>query len=278
MPDYYEKLGLTKDSNPTNSEIKKAYHRKAMKFHPDRMKGVNADKKGVAEKKFKEISEAYQVLSDLEKRQLYDQYGEDGVKLQERGGMGGMGGFSHQSNMGIPFGSFTMNGIPMFVGGGLDDFFSSMGSTGFRYNTPPTQVQIEQPLYLTLEELYTGCTKKYRVTFRQGRHKVFTIQIKPGWKAGTKINFQDEFGQVTFVVQETPHSLFKRVGNNLHWPCTITKAQSQKRLRLTLITLDKRCFSIETEPPLKEPVHRVVGEGMPCANGHGSLVITFNIV
>ena len=84
MPrDYYEVLGVEKTATP--EEIKKAYRTLAKKYHPD----VSTEPKEVAEAKFKEISEAYEVLSDPEKRKLYDQYGFDGVKQQF-----GEGGFS----------------------------------------------------------------------------------------------------------------------------------------------------------------------------------------
>src|ERR1700722_13437 len=81
MTDYYNTLGIPKGA--TAEEIKKAYRKNALKYHPDKNPGDAA-----AEKKFKEISEAYEVLSDDKKRQIYDQYGADALK----GGPGGMGG------------------------------------------------------------------------------------------------------------------------------------------------------------------------------------------
>jgi len=82
MTDFYQVLGITKQASA--DEIKKAYRKGALKYHPDKNPG---DKE--AEKKFKEISEAYEILSDERKRQMYDQYGADAVR---GGGMGGMGG------------------------------------------------------------------------------------------------------------------------------------------------------------------------------------------
>ena len=81
MTDYYTALGISKGASA--DEIKKAYRKNALKYHPDKNPGDAA-----AEKKFKEISEAYEVLSDDKKRQIYDQYGADALK----GGMGGGGG------------------------------------------------------------------------------------------------------------------------------------------------------------------------------------------
>lgn len=85
MSDYYQTLGLARGA--TQDEIKKAYRKSALKFHPDRNPGDSN-----AEKKFKEISEAYEVLSDEKKRQIYDQYGADAFKAGGMGGPGGMGG------------------------------------------------------------------------------------------------------------------------------------------------------------------------------------------
>lgn len=84
--EYYAALGVEKGA--TKKEIKSAYRQKARKFHPD------VNKEPGAEEKFKEVSEAYEVLSDDEKRQIYDQYGVDGLK----GGAGGFGGFGGFSN------------------------------------------------------------------------------------------------------------------------------------------------------------------------------------
>ncbi|MDD4222634.1 MAG: DnaJ domain-containing protein, partial [Candidatus Methanomethylophilus sp.] len=87
--DYYEVLGLSKDATP--DEIKKAYRMLAKKYHPD----VSTEPKDVAEAKFKEISEAYEVLSDSQKRQLYDQYGHAGVDSQFSGGHFTWDDFTH---------------------------------------------------------------------------------------------------------------------------------------------------------------------------------------
>ena len=84
--DYYEVLGVSRDAS--EADVKKAYRRLAMKFHPDRNPGDD-----VAEEKFKEASEAYEVLSDGEQREAYDRFGHDAV-----GGQGGMGGFGGASS------------------------------------------------------------------------------------------------------------------------------------------------------------------------------------
>ena len=87
---YYDLLGISK--NATQAEIKKAYRKMAIKWHPDK----NLNNKDKADAKFKEISEAYQVLSDKEKKKIYDKYGEDGLKNE------GAGGFSPDDLFNFP--------------------------------------------------------------------------------------------------------------------------------------------------------------------------------
>lgn len=141
--DYYEVLGVKKDA--TEAELKKAYRKMAMKYHPDQNPG---DK--TAEEKFKEVNEAYEVLSDSQKRAQYDQFGHAAF---EQGGMGG-GGFYGQG--------FDM--------GDLGDIFSSMfgggfgfGGGGTRKNGPRRGRDVNVNIQLTFEEAVFGCTKEISV-------------------------------------------------------------------------------------------------------------------
>eukprot|EP00292_Cryptomonas_paramecium_P022245 CAMPEP_0113690448 /NCGR_PEP_ID=MMETSP0038_2-20120614/17797_1 /TAXON_ID=2898 /ORGANISM="Cryptomonas paramecium" /LENGTH=161 /DNA_ID=CAMNT_0000611775 /DNA_START=96 /DNA_END=578 /DNA_ORIENTATION=- /assembly_acc=CAM_ASM_000170 len=123
--DYYSLLGVSK--NADEAALKKAYRKLALKLHPDRNP---PEKKAESEKKFREMSEAYHVLSDPEKRKIYDQYGEEGLKMSEGGGGGG-GGFQE----GFPF-EFGGGGGQQFRGGGFDafkmfeEFFAGQGGGG----------------------------------------------------------------------------------------------------------------------------------------------------
>ena len=166
--DYYEVLGVKKDSSA--QEIKKAYRKMAMKYHPDRNKGNKE-----AEEQFKKISEAYAVLSDPEKRKQYDTYGDTGFQqrysqedifrgfdlgdiLKEfgLGGMGG-GGFRASSGQGSPFETF---------------FFQSGGPGGGRatYHSPGQQQAVKgsdlsYELAVSLEEMLTGSEKTIPLRF-----------------------------------------------------------------------------------------------------------------
>lgn len=142
MRDYYEVLGVSKSAS--TSEIKKAYRKIAMKHHPDRNPG---DKQ--AEEKFKEAAVAYEVLSNSEKRQRYDQFGHEGLNSQFGGG-GGMNMDDIFSNFGDLFENFGFGG---FGGGGR-------GQRQARYKGSSLRVRVK----LSLEEIASGVTKKIKVT------------------------------------------------------------------------------------------------------------------
>jgi DnaJ-class molecular chaperone len=122
--DFYKLLGISRDA--TVKEIKKAYRQKSLEFHPDKNK-----EEGAAEK-FAEIARAYEVLSDEEKRKIYDRHGEEGIKQHEQRGGGGGGGFD-------PF--------EQFFGGGFG---------GRRRDQEQRTPSVEVPLHLTLKQLYLG--------------------------------------------------------------------------------------------------------------------------
>lgn len=147
--DYYEVLGVSK--NATEDEIKKAYRKLAIKYHPDRNPG---DKE--AEEKFKEAAEAYDVLHDPEKRQRYDQFGFEGLEGGSGfGGFGGSGGFSMDdifSAFGDIFGGHS----------GFGGFGSGFGG-GARQHAQYRGADLRLRVKLTLEEIATGTTKKFKV-------------------------------------------------------------------------------------------------------------------
>lgn len=144
--DYYEVLGVSKTAS--EDELKKAYRQMAKKYHPD----VNKDDKN-AEEKFKEINEAYEVLSDSGKRQRYDQFGHAGVDPQAGGGAGGYGGF----------GGFDIN---------MEDIFGSIFGGGFGGGRRGSRAEkgrtIEQNITITFEEAAFGVQKTINVIRMEG--------------------------------------------------------------------------------------------------------------
>jgi DnaJ homolog subfamily B member 4 len=344
--DYYSILGISKDAD--EDAVKKAYRKEALKWHPDR----NPNDKETADRKFKEIAEAYEVLSDKNKRAVYDQFGEDGLKgVPPDGAAGGPqgfpGGFPFASAGGFPGGStfsFSSGGPGMggggagfkpfqpssaedifrqfFGGGGFggmagfeDDELGGAGmfgghggqfggipkmgkfgrSASASSNSGPAVVQ--RPLKLTLEDLYAGTTKKLKVkrnmldaSTRQfvPSEKILTIQVKPGWKAGTKIKFAGEGddlpnGQsqdIEFVLEEIPHDRFKRDGDDLKTSINISLVEALTGFVRVITTLDGRNLRISNQTVIESGHQlRFGGEGMPNSKtgAKGNLVVQVNV-
>lgn len=326
--DYYKILGISKGAS--DDEIKKAYRKLALRYHPDKNKSPGA------EEKFKEVAEAYEVLSDKKKRDLYDQFGEEGLK----GGTTGGGHGGPESNFSYtfhgdpratfaqffgstnPFQSFfdmgESGGARMF---GFNDYdmdisddgfqgpFSSRGG-GFRshsfnfHNTPNKQkdkVQdppIEHDLYMSLEDILNGCTKKMKISRRvlqqdstyKKEDKVLTINVKPGWKAGTKITFQKEGDQgrnkipadIVFIIRDKPHPYFKRDGSNIKYVAKITLKQALCGCVAEVPTLTGERISLNLANEIIKPTtaKKYIGKGLPFPkepSKRGDLIVTFDI-
>ena len=147
--DYYEILGVSKDA--TDDEIKKAYRKLALKYHPDR----NPDDPS-AEEKFKELGEAYEVLSDADKRAAYDRFGHAAF---EQGGPAAGGGYAG-GGFPDPMDIFAQ----MFSGmGGFADMFGGAGRGGQKRSTKRPGSDLRYDLDITLEEAAKGCTKKLEI-------------------------------------------------------------------------------------------------------------------
>nr|MBP7471683.1 molecular chaperone DnaJ [Prevotella sp.] len=146
--DYYEVLGLSK--NASEDEIKKAYRKLAIKYHPDRNPGNKE-----AEEKFKEAAEAYDVLHDSQKRQQYDQFGFDGPQ-------GGFGGFEGGAGMDMND-IFSMFGDIFGGHSGFSGGFGGFGGGGRSQHQQYRGADLRLTVRLTLEEIATGVTKKFKV-------------------------------------------------------------------------------------------------------------------
>jgi curved DNA-binding protein len=186
--DYYKILGVEKSA--TQDEIKKAYRKLAMKYHPDRNSGNKS-----AEEKFKEITEANEVLSDPEKRKKYDTLGANWKQYQHTGGRGFDDFFTNFGGARRGSGStyeFSGNLGEMFggMGGGFSDFFESFfggGGRGFGGRTQPqkTAVDVEAILNVTLEDVFNGSEKTINVD-----GKKLKIKVNPGTKEGQKLRLK----------------------------------------------------------------------------------------
>ena len=174
--DYYEVLGVAKTA--TDEEIKKAYRKLAKKWHPD----ANPDNKKEAEEKFKEVSEAYETLSNPQKRKMYDQFGPDGPQ-----GFGGAGNGGYYS--------YSTTGFDGFDGfGDFGDIFSTIfgGGTGFggrtnakTKNGPRKGRDLKYNIDVSFEEAYKGVKKEVTINREEECHVCHGAKAKPGTKATT---------------------------------------------------------------------------------------------
>lgn len=350
MADYYKVLGVDKGAD--DDAIKKAYRKQALKWHPDR----NPDNKEGADKKFKQLSEAYEVLSDKNKRSVYDQFGEAGLKgggggFPGGGGGGFPGGFpgggagfnpagfqSFSFSTGAPaaggfkggfnpsnpedifkqfFGSASPfgGGASPFGGGanpfggggggssspfggaggdfmdmeadngasGQNGFFRNSNSGDQSYETPSV---VKRSLPVSLEDLYSGTTKKLRVTRKlmngNTTEKILSIDVKPGWKAGTKVKFPREGDELPngisqdleFIIEEKPHSKFSRQGDDLKMEIQIDLVDALcGGIRKGIKSLDDRNLEISggqgTSVLKPDDVITIKGEGMPISKQPG---------
>ncbi|CAH8371812.1 unnamed protein product [Eruca vesicaria subsp. sativa] len=311
--DYYTILKV--DKNATDDDLKKSYRKLAMKWHPDK----NPTTKTEAEAKFKQISEAYEVLSDPQKRAVYDQYGEEGLSGMpppgSTGNNGRGGGFNPRDAEDIfaeffgsspfGFGSAGPGRSTRFQsdGGGGGGMFSGNNGTENMFRTysdgtvPKKPPPVESKLPCSLEELYTGSTRKMKISRtivdpngRQAQEtEVLTIVVKPGWKKGTKVKFPDKGNEqvnqlpadLVFVIDEKPHDNFKRDGNDLITSTKVTLAEAIGGTTVSINTLDGRNLPVGVTDIVSPGYELVVpGEGMPIAKekgNRGDLKIKFDV-
>lgn len=306
--DYYKILQV--ERNAKDDDLKKAYRKLAMKWHPDK----NPNNKKEAEAKFKQISEAYDVLSDPQKRAVYDQYGEEGLKGQVP--PPGAGGFSYGQDGPTSFrfnprsaddifseffGFSTPFGGSTFGRGAFgDEFFASLRNAsgdGPSASVPRKAPAIERTLPCNLEDLYKGTTKKMKISREvidaSGRptttEEILTIEIKPGWKKGTKITFPEKGNEqrgiipsdLVFIIDEKPHGVFKRDGNDLVVTQKLSLVEALTGYTAQITTLDGRNLTIPINSVISPTYEEIVkGEGMPIPKDpsrKGNLRIKFNI-
>lgn len=203
--DYYEILGVSKSAS--DDEIKKAYRKLAVKYHPDKNPG---DKE--AEAKFKEINEAHDVLSDKQKRARYDQFGHAGV--------GGAGGNPFAGG-GNPFGGgFDFNGQTFnfdFGGGGLDDILGNIFGFGAGARRPRRGADYQASVTLTFDEAIFGATKQVTVNSESLKVKIPAgiddgMSIRLRGKGGPAPEGATEPGDLYVKVRVKPHKHLTREG------------------------------------------------------------------
>ena len=270
--DYYEILGVNK--NATDEELKKAYRKLAKKYHPD----ANPDNKKEAEAKFKEVNEAYETLSNPQKRQMYDQFG----TADPSQGFGGAGG---------PFGggryTYSTGGFDGFSDfSDLGDIFSSFfgggfggGKTSRANNGPKKGADIQYNLEISFEEAYLGTERYVNIT----RHEICNICHGEGAKPGTKKQTCSMCGG-TGQIKQTQTTLFGQMqtvrpcsnchgtGEVIPEPCTECKGKGTVRKQVKI--------SVKIPAGIDDSQTIILrGEGEPGEKGgpKGDLYITVHL-
>ena len=254
--DYYKILGV--DRKASDDDIRKAYRKLAKQHHPD----YNPNNKQ-AEERFKEINEAYEVLSDAKKRSHYDRLGSDYSQWQRRGNPGDFNW--DQYGGGFPGGTrVNMDDLnEMFGGaGGFSDFFQTIFGMGGARNAARSQPQgYQQELEITLEEAYKGTT---RLIQSDGKEK--QVRIPAGVRTGSKVRVAGAGPQgldLYLIVDVAEDNRFERRGNDLHTTATINVFTAILGGEAEVDTFEgkiKLGIPAGTQP---EQVFRLAGRGMP---------------
>ncbi|KAM6289217.1 LOW QUALITY PROTEIN: dnaJ homolog subfamily B member 1 [Aegotheles albertisi] len=312
--DYYRTLGLPRGASA--EEVRRAYRRQALRCHPDKSREPGA------EQRFKEVAEAYDVLSDPQKREIFDKYGEEGLKGgAPTTGQGGTNGptftYTFRGDPHAMFAEFFDGRNPFdtfFVqrNGGDDDddgdTFTTFHVGGFgnvtfpprgrggpdgRKQDPPVLYELK----VSLEEIYSGCTKKMKISHKRlnpdgktvrKEDKILTIEVKKGWKEGTKITFPKEGDQtptnipadVVFVLKDKPHGVFRRDGSDIVYPAKISLREVRALCGCTVQTpTDGRTIHVFQDVLKPGVKRRIPGEGLPfpAAPTSADLVIEFEV-
>ena len=278
MANYYEILGVSKDA--TQDDIRGAFRRLARQHHPD----VNPDDPS-AEARFKEVNEAYGVLSDADSRAKYDAE-QAGARARTRrgrtatGGRGayGYGGFGRYG--GYDSDDFA-NSAPPFDAdlGGLFSDWDDLGDIGRRMAGGVTRRETD--VEVSLADAFSGSTFNVTLTLGAGGERRFEVTIPPGVDNGSKVSVKpDANTQILLRVSVTPDPMFSRKGSDLYLDAPIPFEAAILGGEATVPTIDGRTILV-TIPELSRSGQniRLRGQGMPTLgnpNARGDMYVTIN--
>ncbi|MFD2675174.1 DnaJ C-terminal domain-containing protein [Gulosibacter bifidus] len=280
--DFYKILGVEKDV--TSADLKKQYHRLARKYHPD----SNPDNPE-AEAKFKEVSEAYDVLSDPKDRQEYDQIRAMGGGPRFTGGpAGGPTGFEDVfgdlfGQAGRRGGTYAPGGFGG-QGGGYEDLFNMFGGTGSGYQRGPTK-GADQRAQTTLSFMTALNGDTIDLQGQGGR--TVTVRVPAGVKDGQKIRLRGKGapspnggqpGDLILEVTVREHPVFRREGDNIVVTVPVTFAEAVYGATIEVPTTDGATVKVKV-PAYSQAGKklRVRGRGAPKKSGHGDLIVQLEV-
>ncbi|MDA3970714.1 MAG: DnaJ domain-containing protein [Desulfobulbaceae bacterium] len=263
--DYYKKLGV--DKTASAAEIKKAFRKLAVKYHPDKNPGDKS-----AEDKFKEANEAYAVLSDPEKRKQYDTYGEAGFSQRYS-----QEDIFRSSNLGDIFKEFGMNFGGSGQGGSpFESFFSQSGGGGgggCGGAPPPKGQDATMELWVTLEEVATGTER----TVAPGGAERVSVKIPKGIEGGKKLRLTGKGqqspqggqpGNLYLRINIQPHADFERKGSNLIFKHGVSFSQAVLGTTINVPTLGGGELNVKIPPGMQANSKlRLKGKGLPAPTG-----------
>jgi molecular chaperone DnaJ len=267
--DYYDILGVSKSAS--SDEIKKAYRKQALEWHPDR----HRDDKEAAERRFKEINEAYQILSDKGKRSAYDQFGHGAFSPGGMpGGFGGAGGPFGQTGRYGPFTYTytTQGGGNPFAGYDFGDPFEIFEQF-FGGGSPFRQARQVPRYSITIDfmEAVKGVTKEVRIEGKKRK-----IKIPAGVSEGSRINF----GDFMLSVNIHPHKLFERDGQDIYIKMEIPFSMAALGGEIKVPTVENE-VKIRIRPGTQSGTTiRLRGQGVvsPQGRGHGDEYVRINVI
>ncbi|XP_028781893.1 dnaJ protein ERDJ3B [Neltuma alba] len=300
---YYDVLQVSKGAS--DEQIKRAYRKLALKYHPDKNQGNEE-----ANKRFAEINNAYEVLSDSEKRSIYDRYGEEGLKQHAASGGQGGGGMHFQDIFSTFFGGGSMEEEERIVKG--DDVIVELDATledlymggslkvwreknvlkpapGKRRCNCRNEVyhkQIGPGMFQQMTEQV--CEQCPNVKYEREGYFI-TVDIEKGMQDGQEVLFYEdgeptidgESGDLRFRIRTAPHGVFRREGNELHTTVTISLVQALVGFEKTIKHLDEHLVDISSKKITNpKEVRKFKGGGMPLhmSTKKGDLHVTFEVL
>ncbi len=250
--DYYETLGVARGAEA--DDIKRAYRKLARKYHPDVSKEKNA------ENKFKEVSEAYEVLRDAEKRAAYDQLGREFRNGQQ---------FRPPPDWGQRFGQQPGAGQRFSDINGFSDFFASLfgGAAGNGHAPQDTDAGV---LDVTVEEAYQGT--KRRITLNEGgRHRPVDVQIPAGVSEGQSLRIAGVGGRsLVFKIRLRPHHLYEVAGKDVQVELPLAPWEAALGAKVAVPTLGGTVELTIPAGAASGQKLRLRGRGLPAGNAHAA--------